>query len=151
MLTNTPNSPSKTSTIYGEFPDVQAGFRKGRGTRDQIANIRWLIEKAREFQKNVYFCFIDYTKGFDCVDHNKLWEILKKNFKTYLLRNMYAGFCKQQLELDIKQQTRSKLGQQYVKAVYCHPAYLPYMQSTSCKFQAGWSASWNQDCQEKYQ
>ena len=59
------------------FPDVQAGFRKGRGTRDQIANIRWIIEKAREFQKNIYFCFIDYAKAFDCVDHNKLWKILK--------------------------------------------------------------------------
>ena len=61
-----------------ERPDVQAGFRKGRGTRDQIANIRWIIEKAREFQKNIYFCFIDYAKTFDCVDHNKLWEILKE-------------------------------------------------------------------------
>ena len=68
-------------TIYdpmdNEFPDVQAGFRKGRGTRDQIANIRWIIEKAREFQKNIYFCFHDYAKAFDCVDHNKLWKILK--------------------------------------------------------------------------
>ena len=61
-----------------ELPDVQAGFRKGRGTRDQIANIRWIIKKAREFQKNIYFCFIDYTKSFDCVDHKKLWKILKK-------------------------------------------------------------------------
>ena len=60
-----------------ELPDVQAGFRKGRGTRDQIANIRWIIEKAREFQKNIYFCFIDYAKAFDCVDHNKLWKILR--------------------------------------------------------------------------
>ena len=61
-----------------ELPDVQAGFRKGRGTRDQTANIRWIIEKAREFQKNIYFCFIDYAKAFDCVDHNKLWKILKE-------------------------------------------------------------------------
>ena len=60
-----------------ELPDAQAGFRKGRVTRDQIANIRWIIEKAREFQKNIYFCFIDYTKAFDCVDHNKLWKILR--------------------------------------------------------------------------
>ena len=78
-----------------ELPDVQAGFRKGRGTRDQIANIRWIIEKAREFQKNIYFCFIDDTKAFDCVDHNKLWKILKKMgipyHLTYLLRNLYAG------------------------------------------------------------
>ena len=63
--------------VNHELPDVQAGFRKGRGTRDQIANIRWIIEKAREFQKNIYFCFIDYAKAFDCVDHNKLWKILK--------------------------------------------------------------------------
>ena len=78
-----------------EIPDVQAGFRKGRGTRDQIANILWVIEKAREFQKSIYFCFIDYTKAFDCVDHNKLWKILKEmgilDHLTYLLRNLYAG------------------------------------------------------------
>ena len=77
-----------------EIPDVQAGFRKGRGTRDQIANIRWIIEKAREFQKNIYFCFIDYAKAFDCVDHNKMWEILKgigiPDHLTCLLRNLYA-------------------------------------------------------------
>ena len=78
-----------------ELPDVQAGFRKDRETRDQIANIRWIIEKAREFQKNIYFCFIDYAKAFDCVDHNKLWEILKEMWKpdhfTCVLRNLYAG------------------------------------------------------------
>ena len=75
-----------------EIPDVQAGFRKGRGTRDQIASIRWIIEKAREFQKNIYFCFIDYTKAFDCVDHNKLWKILKEmEIPDHLLRNLYAG------------------------------------------------------------
>ena len=78
-----------------ELPDVQAGFRKGRGTRDQIANIHWIIRKAREFQKNIYFCFIDYAKAFDCVDHNKLWIILKKmvapHHLTCLLRNLYAG------------------------------------------------------------
>ena len=78
-----------------ELPDVQAGFRKGRGTRDQIANICWLIEKAREFQKNIYSCFIDYAKAFDCVDHNKLWKILKEmgipDHLTCLLRNLYAG------------------------------------------------------------
>ena len=71
-----------------KFPDVQAGFRKGRGTRGQIANIGWLIEKAREFQKNIYFCFIDYAKALDCVDHNKLWKILKDHL-TCLLRNLY--------------------------------------------------------------
>ena len=78
-----------------EIPDVQAGFRKGRGTRDQIANICWIIEKAREFQKNIYFCFIDYAKAFDCVDYNKLWKILKDmgipDHLTCLLRNLYAG------------------------------------------------------------
>uniref|UniRef100_A0AC11D6W0 Uncharacterized protein n=1 Tax=Ovis aries TaxID=9940 RepID=A0AC11D6W0_SHEEP len=78
-----------------ELPDVQAGFRKGRGTRDQVANIRWIIKKAREFLKNIYFCFIDYAKAFDCVDHNKLWKILKEmgisDHLTCLLRNLYAG------------------------------------------------------------
>ena len=78
-----------------ELADIQAGFRKGRGTRDQIANIRWIIEQTRQFQKNIYFCFIDYAKAFDCVDHNKLWKILKKrgipDHVTHLLRNLYAG------------------------------------------------------------
>ena len=78
-----------------ELPDVQAGFRKGRGTRDQVANICWITEKAREFQKNIYFYFIDYAKAFDCVDHNKLWKILKEmgipNHLTCLLRNLYSG------------------------------------------------------------
>ena len=78
-----------------ELPDVQAGFRKGRGTRDQIANIHWITEKARDFQKNIYFCFIDYAKACDCVDHNKLWKILKEmgipDHLTFLLRNLYAG------------------------------------------------------------
>ena len=78
-----------------DLPDVQASFRKDRGTRDQIANIRWIMEKAREFQKNIYFCFIDYAKAFDCVDHNKLWEILRDmgtpDHLTCLLRNLYAG------------------------------------------------------------
>ena len=77
-----------------EHPDVQAGFRKGRGTRDQIANICWIMEKAREFQKNIYFCLIDYTKAFDCVDHNELWKILKEmgipEYLTCLLRNLYT-------------------------------------------------------------
>ena len=80
--------------VNHELPDVQAGFRKGRGNRDQIANIHWIIEKPRESQKNIYFCFIDYTKGFDCVDHNKLCKILQKmgipDHLTYFLRNLYA-------------------------------------------------------------
>ena len=94
-----------------ELPDVQAGFRKGRGTRDQIANIHWIIEKEKEFQKNVYFCFIDYAKAFDCVDDNKLWKILKKmeipDHLTCLLRNPYMQVRKQQLQLDMGQQTGS--------------------------------------------
>ena len=81
--------------VNRELPDVQAGFRKGRGTRDQITNIHWIIKKARELQKNIYFCFIDYSKDFDCVDHNKLWKILKKmgipDYLTCLLKNLYAG------------------------------------------------------------
>ena len=81
--------------MNSELPDVQAGFRKGRGTRFQFANIHWIMEKAREFQKNIYFCFIDYAKAFDCVDHNKLWKILKvmgiPNHLICLLRNLYAG------------------------------------------------------------
>ena len=81
--------------VNRELPDVLAGFRKGRGTSDQIANICWIIKKAREFQKNIYFCFIDYAKAFDCIDHNKLWEILKEmgipDHLTCLLRNLYAG------------------------------------------------------------
>ena len=81
--------------VNRELPDVQAHFRKSRGTRDQIANIRWIIEKAREFQKNLYFCFLDYAKAFDCVDHNELWKILKEvgipDHLICLLRNLYAG------------------------------------------------------------
>ena len=80
--------------VNRELPDVQAGFRKGRGTRDQIANICWIIRKAKEFQKNIYFCFIDYTKAYDCVDYNKLWKILKEmdipDHLTCLLRNLYG-------------------------------------------------------------
>ena len=93
-----------------EFPDVQGGFKKGRGTRDQIANIRWIIEKARGFQKNIYFCFIDYAKAFDCVDHYKLWEILQEmgipDHLTCLLRNLYAG--QEATALDMEQETVSK-------------------------------------------
>ena len=81
--------------VNRELPDVQAGFRKGRGTRDQIANIHWIIEKAQVFQKNIYFCFIDYAKAFDCVDHHKLWKILQEmgipDHLTCILRNLYSG------------------------------------------------------------
>ena len=94
-----------------ELPDVQAGFRKGRKTRDQIANIRWIMDEAREFQKNISFCFIDYAKAFDCVDHNKLWKILKEmgipDHLTCLLR-ICMQVRKQQLEPDVEQQTGSK-------------------------------------------
>ena len=92
-----------------ELPDVQAGFRKGRGTRDQIANIHWIIQKAREFQKNIYFCFIDYAKTFDCVDHNKLWKILKEYQTTWPASwEICMQVRKQQWELDMEQQTGSK-------------------------------------------
>ena len=94
-----------------ELPDVQAGFRKCRETRDQIANIHWIIEKAREFQKNIYFCFIDYAKDFDCVDHNKLWKILKEMGipDTWSASwEICMQVRKQQLELDMEQQTGSK-------------------------------------------
>ena len=97
--------------VKHRLPDVQAGFRKGRGTRDQITNIHWIIEKAREFQKNIYFCFIDYAKAFNCVDHNKLWKILLEmgipDHLTCLPRNLMQ-VRKQQLELDMEQQTGSK-------------------------------------------
>ena len=96
--------------VNRELPYVQAGFRKGRGTRDKIANTRWIIEKAREFQKNIYFCFIDFAKAYDCVDHNKLWKILREmgipDHLTCLLRNLYAG--QEATELDMEQQTGSK-------------------------------------------
>ena len=118
-----------------EHPKVQPGFRKGRGTRGHIANIHWIIEKAREFQKNIYFCFIDYAKAFDCVDHNKLWKILQEigipDHLSCLLRNLYAG--QEATELAMKQWTGSKYEKEYTKAVYRHFAYLTYMQSISCE------------------
>ena len=102
--------------------------------------------KKWEFQKNIYFCFIDYAKAFDCVDHHRLWKILQEmkipDHLTCLLRNLYAG-QEQKLELDMEKQIGSKLENEYVKAVYCHPAYLTYMQSTSCEMPAGWSTNWD--------
>ena len=116
-----------------ELPHVQVGFRKGLGTRHQMANIHWLIEKAREFQKNIYLWFIDYAKAFDCVDHNKSWKILKEmvipDHLTCLLRNLYGG-QEAAVEPSIEQ-TGSKLVKEYVKAAYWYPVYLTYMQSTS--------------------
>ena len=97
--------------VNHELPDVQAGFRKGRGTRDQISNILWIIEKARKFQQNTYFCFIDYTQPFDCVDHNKLWKILKKwEYQTTWSAcwETCMQLRTQQLDLDMEQQTGSK-------------------------------------------
>ena len=94
-----------------EIPDVQAGFRKGRGTRDQIVNIHWIIKKAKEFQKNIYFCFIDCAKAFDCVDHHKLWKILKRREDQTIWPTSWETcmqVSKQQLELDIEQHTGSK-------------------------------------------
>ena len=98
-----------------ELPDVQAGFRKGKGTRDQIANIRWIIEEQENSKNNIYFCFIDYTKAFDCVDHNKLWKILRAmgiwDYFTCLLRNLYVG-QEEHLEPDMEQRTGSKLAKE---------------------------------------
>ena len=98
--------------VNHELPDVQAGFRKGRGTRDQMANIHWILEKAREFQENIYFCFIDYAKVFDCVGHNKLWKTLKNmEYQTTWPASWetYMQDRKQQLELDMEKQTGFKL------------------------------------------
>ena len=113
--------------VNRELPDVQAGFRKGRGTRDQIANIHWIIEKAIEFQKNIYFCFIDYAKAFDCVDHNKLWKILKQmgipDHLTCVLRNLYAG-----QEATVRTTDWFKIGTGIRQGCISSP-YLTYMQN----------------------
>ena len=143
-----------------ELPDVQARFRKVRGTRDQIANIHWIIRKAREFQKNIYFWLIDYAKAFDCVDHNKLWKILKEmgipDHLTCLLRNMYAG-----QEATVTTGRGKTDWFQFWKGVHCilSPCILYVVtlliellcRIHHAKCQAGWSTSWNQACQEKYQ
>ena len=116
-----------------ELPNVQTGFREHRGIRDQIANIHWLIEKAREFQKNIYFCFIDCTKAFDWVDHNKLENSERDGNTLPASWEICMQVKKQQSELDMEQQTGSKSGKEYIKVVYGHPAYLTYMQSISCE------------------
>ena len=140
--------------VNRELPDVQAGFRKGRGTKDQIANIHWIIEKTRKFQRNIYFCFIDYAKAFDCVDHNNLWKILKEmgipEHLTCLLRNLYAG---QEAIVRTGHETKDwfQIGKAVHQAVYGHPPYLTYMQSSSCEIPVGWTISWTQDCPEEYQ
>ena len=117
-----------------EVPDVQAGFSKGRGTRDQIANIRWIMEKVREFQKNIYCCFMDYGKAFDCVNHNKLLKILQEmgipDHLTYFLRNLYAG---QEAAVRTGHGTTDwfQIGKGVRQGCILSPAYLTYMQSTS--------------------
>ena len=140
--------------VNHELPDVQGVFKKGRRTRDQIANISWIIEKASEFQKNIYFCFIDYTKASDWVDHNKLWKILKDtgtpDHLISLLRSCMQDKM-QQLEPDMQQWTGSKLGKEYIEAVCCHLAYLLLRRVHHVKCQAGWITSWKQDYWEKYQ
>ena len=120
--------------VNSELPDVQAAFRNSRGPRDQIANIHWIMEKGREFQKNTYFCLIDYAKAFDCVDHNQLWKTLKEmripDHLTCLLRNLYAG---QEATVRTGHGTTDwfQIGKGVRQAVYCHPAYLTSTQSTS--------------------
>ena len=116
-----------------ELPDVQAGFRKGRGIRNQIASIRWITEKEREFHKNIYFCFIYYANAFHCVETTRCGKFFKRwAYQTTLAASweICMQVKKQQLELDIEQQTGYKSGKEYIKAVYCHPAYLTDIQST---------------------
>ena len=139
--------------VNHELPDVQAGFRKGRGTRDQIANIRWIIEKARKFQKKSTSASLTTPKPLtvgittNCGKFLKRWE-----YKTISASwEICMQVKKQQLEPDMKQWTGSKSGKDYIKAVYCHLAYLTYVQSTSCECRARWSTSWNQDYWERYQ
>ena len=115
-----------------ELPEVYAEFRKGIGTINQIANICWIIKKAKEFKKNI--CFIDYAKAFDCVDHNQLWKILKEmgipHYLTFLLRNLYAG-QEATVRTGMEHRLVPNRKKECVKAIYCHPVYLTYMQSTS--------------------
>ena len=112
-----------------EFPDVQVGFRKGRGTRDQIPNIHWIVKKAREFQKNIYFYFIDYAKTFVWITTNCGKFFKRREYQTTWPASweICMPVKKQQLELDMEQQTYFKSGKEYIKAVNCHPAYLTYM------------------------
>ena len=141
--------------VNWELPDIQAGFRKGRGPRDQIANTCWIIDKAREFQKNIYFCFIDYAEAFDCVDHNKLWKILKEmgipDHLTCLLRYPYAG---QEATVSTGHGTTDwfQIGKRVSQiCVFALCLFNFLCRVHHLKSQAGWSTSWSQDCQEKYQ
>ena len=138
-----------------ELPDVQAGFRKGRGTREQIANIGWIIKKAREFQKNIYFCFIDYVKAFACVDHKKLWKILQEmgipDHLTCLLRNLYAG---QEATVRTGHETTDwfQIGKGVRRGCILSPCLFNlYAEYIIRKAGLVERTSWNQDCQEKYQ
>ena len=116
--------------VNQELPDVQAGFRRGRGTRNQVANIHWLIEKTKEFQKNIYLCFIDYAKAFDSLDHNKLWKALKvigiPDHLNCLLRNLYAGREATVRKASMEQLIGARLRKEYDRAVCCHPVCLTY-------------------------
>ena len=155
--------------VNQELTDSQAGFRKGRGTRDQIAKIRWITEKARAFQKNIYLCFIDYAKAFDCVDHNKLWKILKEmeipDHLTCLLRNLYAGqeATVRHVDLLADQGTWNNGLLQVVRTASSWKGVVEAVMLSPCLFnlyicrvhhakcRAGWVTSWNHDCREKYQ
>ena len=120
--------------VNHEFPDVQAGFRKGRGTRNQIPNIHWIMEKAREFQKNIYFCFIDHAKAFDCVDHNQLWKILRDRNTRPPDVPLGKPICRSGSNSLTWPWNNRLVPNSFLKAVYCHLAYfvyLIYMQSTS--------------------
>ena len=138
--------------VNQELPDVEAGFIKCRGTRDQIANIHWIIKKAREFQRNIYICFINYIKAFDCVNHNKLWKILQEmgipDYLICLLRNLYAHQEASDGTMDWFQIGR-RVHQSCILSPCLFNLYVEQAHHEKC--QAGWSTSWNQDCQEKYQ
>ena len=139
-----------------ELPDVQARLKKkGRGTRDEIANNHWIIKKAREFQKNIYFCLIEYAKAFDCVDHNKLWKIMKKmgipDHLTCLLRKLYAG---QEATVSTGHRTTDwfQIGKGVCQGSILSPCLFKlYAQYTIRNARLSEAQSWNEDCQEKYQ
>ena len=137
-----------------ELPNIQARFRKDRGTRDPIANIHWIIAKAREFQTSIYFCFTDYAKALDCVDHNKLWKILKEmgilDRLTCLLRNLYAS---QKATVRTGHGTTDwfQIEKGVCQGCILSPCYFNICRVHHEKRWAGWSTSWNQDCQDKYQ
>ena len=138
--------------VSQELPDVDTGLRKGRETRDQIANICWIMERAKKFQRNIYFFIIDYAKAFDCVHHNKLWKIFEEmgipDHLTCLLRNLDAG---QEAKVRTGHGTTNwfKIRKEYDKPVYGHPACLTYLHSTSREMLGWMNHKLGQDCQEK--